>query len=96
MLDSIPKDASVLCDTYYLPHIAQRREIYVLDSKNINQNNNELINPELYDFIVIHVNSNLNETLSPFFEENNYKIYDEVSDRLVVYQTPFYQSQKTK
>jgi hypothetical protein len=31
MLDSIPKDASVLADTYYVPYLAQRSEIYLLD-----------------------------------------------------------------
>jgi hypothetical protein len=30
ILDTIPKDASVCCDTYLLPHLADREEIYEL------------------------------------------------------------------
>lgn len=92
MLDSIPKDASVLCDPYYVPHAAQRREIYVFDFADVDTSNNSLIQSERYDFIVVPVNSDLNQTIRPFFDENGYKVYDEIPDRLIVYQAPFYET----
>ena len=92
MLDSIPQDASVLCDPYYVPHAAQRDEIYLFDFYDVDQSDNSLIDAERYDFIAVPVNSDLNKTLRPYFDQNGYTIYDEVVDRLVVYQSPYYEN----
>jgi len=47
LLNSLPKDAVICADTFLVPHIAQRREIYMLDSKT---------KPPYYnsDFIIIY------------------------------------------
>lgn len=90
MLDSIPQDASVLCDPYYVPHVAQREKVYLFDFYDVDQSNNSLIDSERYDFIAVPVNSDLNETIRPFFDQNGYTVYDVVPDRLIVYQAPFY------
>lgn len=94
MLDSIPKDASVLCDPYYVPHVAQRDKVYLFDFYDVDQSNNSLIEPERYDFIAVPVNSDLNKAIRPFFEENGYTVYDEVPNRLIVYQAPFYTTEE--
>ncbi|MDE5583693.1 MAG: DUF2079 domain-containing protein [Ruminococcus sp.] len=96
MLDSIPKDASVLCDPYYVTHAAHRREIYVFDLADVDTSNNTLIQSERYDFIAVPVNSDLNKTIRSFFDENGYKVYDEVPDRLIVYQAPFYKTKENE
>ncbi len=94
MLNSIPQDASVLCDPYYVPHVAQRDKVYLFDFYDVDQSNNSLIEPERYDFIAVPVNSDLNKTISPFFEKNGYTVYDEVPNRIVVYQAPFYTTEE--
>lgn len=90
MLDEIPQDASVVCDTWLLPHIADRDEVYLLDNNDYNAATNEIIEPEKYDFFVVPVGTELTNNLLPLFEEMGITLYDEIPGRIQVYKSPLY------
>lgn len=90
MLDEIPQDASVACDTWLLPHIADRDEVYLLDDGDYNAETNEIRNPERYDFFVVPVGTDLTNNLLPLFEEMGITLYDEIPGRIQVYKSPLY------
>jgi uncharacterized membrane protein len=46
LLASIPDDASVACDAFYVPHLAQRDEIYELTDSDVSQ-------PSTTDFVIV-------------------------------------------
>lgn len=90
MLDEIPQDASVACDTWLLPHIADRDEVYLLDDGDYNAETNEIIRAERYDFFVVPVGTDLTNNLLPLFEEMGITLYDEIPGRIQVYKSPLY------
>ncbi len=90
MLDEIPQDASVICDTWLLPHIADRDEVYLLDNNDYNAATNEIIEPEKYDFFVVPVGTELTNNLLPLFDELGITLYDEIPGRIQVYKSPLY------
>lgn len=90
MLDTIPQDASVACDTWLLPHIADREEIYILDNNDYNEAENSIVDPERYDFFVIPVGTDLYNNIQPLFEEFGITLYDEIDGRIEIYKSPLY------
>lgn len=90
MLDNIPDDASVLSETWFVPHIANRSEVYLLDNNDYNAEQNSIINFERYDFIVVSVGSEVYKNIKPLFEELGVTLYDETDGRVEVYKCPHY------
>lgn len=90
MLDEIPQDAAVACDTWLLPHIADRDEVYLLDGGDYNAETNEIIEPERYDFFVVPVGTELTNNLLPLFDEMGITLYDEIPGRIQIYKSPLY------
>ena len=85
LLETIPDDASVICDTFYLPHLANRKEVYLLD-------NNDVGIPCKADFAVVAVNS---EYAQPYIAQiigEGYSLYDSNNSSMEIYVSADYQA----
>lgn len=94
-LDTIPKDASVISNTIYLPHIADRYEIYNLNDEIIVENgilSSESSDIESYDFYVLS-SWDKNDIL-PLIELYGYTLFAECEDTVYIYQSPEYKFEK--
>ncbi len=96
MLDRIPHDAAVACDTWLVPHIANRDEVYLLDNNDYNASENKIVDPERYDFFVIPVGTELYNNIQPLFEEMGITLYDKIDGRIEIYESPLYDIYKTE
>ena len=96
MLDTIPQDASVVCDTWLVPHIADRAEIYILDNNDYNEAENKIVDPERYDFFVVPVGTELYNKIQPLFEELEITLYDKIDGRIEIYKSPLYDIYKNE
>ena len=96
-LDSLPQDASVISNTWYLPHIADRKEIYILDQNDIKKNPNdenimELVSPDRYD---LYVMSHRDENTLKYIEllhAKGFTLFDELEGDIIVYAHPNYKT----
>ena len=85
LIDSIPEDASVACDSFYLPHLAQRDEIYLLDSNDVEP-------PSFTDFVIVRTEQNEeweDQEVSKLQTEG-YVYYDGCQDMMDIYVSPEY------
>lgn len=84
----IPEDASVMCDNWHVPHLANRDTIYVLDSTSAEE-------PSNTDFVIVR--EDLEEEDQKWvkkeqekLEKEGYIIWDTVKDSFQVYISPEY------
>ncbi|MCQ2417283.1 MAG: DUF2079 domain-containing protein [Oscillospiraceae bacterium] len=91
VLDSIPKDAVVAADAFFVAHCADHKEVYLFDMNDVDQNYGTLLEPDRYDFIAFGPNSELGNTVTPMLETLGFTVYDQYESRVIVYQSPFYQ-----
>lgn len=94
-LDTVPSDASVIAYRNYLPHIADRSEIYIFDSNDFTADpydeTNLILNlSESYDFYVMSLAEDITEYAVPQLEAAGYTKFNEVPDYLVIYVSPDY------
>ena len=85
LIDSIPENASVACDSFYLPHLAQRDEIYLLDSNDVEP-------PSFTDFVIVRTEQNEeweDQEVSKLQTEG-YVYYDGCQDMMDIYVSPEY------
>ena len=85
LIDSIPEDASVACDSFYLPHLAQRDEIYLLDGNDVEP-------PSFTDFVIVRTEQNEeweDQEVSKLQTEG-YVYYDGCQDMMDIYVSPEY------
>ena len=78
-LDSIPKDASVKASTFFVPHIADRHEIYEINSKNET------------DYVVFDMRPalvNETETLRSIYYGMGYTTVLDVPDHILIIKNP--------
>lgn len=85
MLDSIPDDAVVGCDTFLCPHTSNRDWLYVFDNGAANMDEGTINEPEKYDFVVISSSSELHNAIRDDFFSNGFTVYDEIPGRFTVY-----------
>ena len=85
---SIPKEASVLANTSFLPHIADRDQIYLFDdsclAKDEEGNVTDLFGLEKYDFCVLSKHDPLTDQAKPFLEAAGWTVYAEPEGDLVI------------
>lgn len=82
----IPDDTSVTADTWYVPHLANRKEIYMMrDTDN---------NFKYTDFVIVRLDANYDWTDSKikFLEDNGYTLYAENSGVFKIYMSSDYRS----
>ena len=94
-LDTVPDDASVLSNSFYLPHIANREEVYMLDNSYLAVDPNDETNKTVkdvykFDFYVLAAHDESTPYFVASLEEAGFKIYNEVSDRMIIYVNPNY------
>lgn len=92
-LDSVPEDASVIANTWYLPHIADRREVYNFNNDDFIIDESEtavaLREPERYDFYVMSTSDSNTVTAIPLLEDAGFTLYNK-TDGIVIYVSPDY------
>lgn len=92
-LDSIPEDASVGVNTWYLPHVADRAEVYSFDGHDALDVNQTSIDSEKclkYDYLVISPMDEYYTLLTSQLEQLGFTLYNSVDGRIVIYQNPMY------
>lgn len=85
LLESIPEDASVACDSFLLTHIAQRDEVYLLDTSDVEP-------PSFTDFVIIRTELN-DEWHTPELEKlkkEGYVYFNGKQDLMEIYVSPEY------
>lgn len=75
VLDTIPKDASVSCSTFLLPHIADRDEIY---ETQYHQNKTDI------DYVAIDLRYEGERSTMQFYLDAGYSVYAEMDGLLVI------------
>lgn len=88
-LQNIPEDASVGADVFIIPHAANRKEIYIFDSYDINEDGT-LTTPERFDIVVIPMISDMYVTWSETLINNGYVVCEQINDRYQFYMSPTY------
>lgn len=99
-LDTIPEDAAVACNTWYLPHIANRDEVYLLDNGDFNT---DPMNPQImtlkeidrYDFFVMNYRDDYVAQAVAQLTREGYTLYNEAetaSGHIVIYASAEYPS----
>ena len=92
---SVPKDASVLANTFLLPHVADRDQVYELDGRCFAEDDDGkivgMIGLGNYDFCVFKKNDDMTEQARPFLEEAEWTVYAESEgDFVIVFVSPAY------
>ncbi|MBQ8905330.1 MAG: DUF2079 domain-containing protein [Ruminococcus sp.] len=84
-LDSIPPDASVCADSWYLPHLAQRRTLYLLQGAQ----------PALYhcDYAVVNASDEHADVQIAHLTAEGYQRISAPDDRCILFQKPDYIAQ---
>ena len=84
----IPEDASAMCDNWYVPHLANRDTIYILDSTSAEE-------PSSTDFVIVR--EDLGEEDQKWvkkeqekLKKEGYILWDTVEDSFQVYISPEY------
>ena len=102
-LDSVPKDGRVIVNTWFLPHIADREEVYIFDR------NDFITNPDIesdvfaetvtglkdiqrYDFYVMSRGDENTAIALPYLEEAGFTYYTGTEDYIVIYVSPEYRA----
>lgn len=85
-LSSIPDDASVTCDTWFVPFLANRDEIYEMSDTLAYE-------PSKTDFVVVCVSESYdyNDALLEKLESEGYIYYNGVESNLEIYVSPTYE-----
>lgn len=89
-LDTIPRDASVNATPFFIPHISERDELYLFDMSDIDEATQTIKNMD-FDFFVFGPNTELCDITKPLLEQYGWTVFDEVPNRVLIYQNPNYQ-----
>ena len=73
------------CDSFYLPHLAQRDEIYLLDSNDVEP-------PSFTDFVIVRTEQNeeWEDQEVGKLQTEGYVYYDGCQDMMDIYVSPEY------
>ena len=86
-LERIPSDASVSCDTNFLPHVAQRDEIYSIDSSNFTFYGSSvagLKNINQTDYVVLNMTDDSQIQACEIFKSKGYSVFLEEKDQVTI------------
>ena len=85
---SVPKDASVLANTFILPHVADRDRVYELDKgcfvKDALGNIADMVGLENYDFCILKKNDDLTEPAREILEAAGWTVYAKSEEDFVI------------
>ncbi|MBR6255397.1 MAG: DUF2079 domain-containing protein [Clostridiales bacterium] len=86
-LERIPSDASVSCDTNFLPHVAGRDEIYSIDSSNFTFYGSSvagLKNINQTDYVVLNMTDDGQIQACEIFKSKGYSVFLEEKDQVTI------------
>ncbi len=87
-LSSIPGDACVIADTNYLPHIANRKELYLLSEDDFVTNGGRVLSikdMDRYDYFVLNEKDGNTQGAAAILESSGYKRFAESEGCVVIY-----------
>lgn len=94
-LDTVPRDAAVISNTWFLPHIADRKEVYIFDKNDFVKEGEDtytaLKDMDRYDFYVLSRRDENTNLAIPYLEEAGYTVFNETENFIVIYVSPDYQ-----
>ncbi len=85
-LDEIPADSVIGADAFYIPHISDRKEVYIFDYGDLSEDKASLREPERYDYVVLPLGGEINRDAAQPLEQAGYTVWRTLGDRMVVYQ----------
>lgn len=94
-LDTIPTDGTVISNTIYLPHIADRERIYLLGDDDFEKNGDEIIGIKdmgKYDFYVLSYGDGRTYSAIPYLESAGFTVFADCEGAVVIYENPAYHS----
>ncbi len=94
-LDTIPENGSVAVNTWLLPHVADRKEVYTLDNSDfeINAADESFVRikeKERYDFFVLRTQMDYYAEVSAELQAAGYTVYNTMDDYMVIYVSPHF------
>ncbi|MBQ8927819.1 MAG: DUF2079 domain-containing protein [Oscillospiraceae bacterium] len=95
-LDTVPRDASVLSNIWFLPHIAERRELYSFDKKDLIPDPaaegayTGVYDLDKYDFLVLSRADENTDFAMPYIEAAGFTLFNETENYIVIYVSPDY------
>ncbi|MBE6876957.1 MAG: DUF2079 domain-containing protein [Ruminococcus sp.] len=103
-LDTVPEDGRVNANAWFLPHLADRREIYIFDRNDFETNPELAIEGEdnfidtitglkdvqRYDFYVMSRGDENTAAAIPYLEELGFTPYAETENYVIIYVSPEY------
>lgn len=87
-LASIPQDACVIADTNYLPHIAERKEIYLLDESDLIIANGRVLSikdMDRYDYFVMNEKDGNTAGTAAILESSGFTRFAESEGAVIIY-----------
>ena len=87
-LTSIPADACVIADTNYLPHVASRKEIYLLSEEDFSTANGKVLSIKdinKYDYFVLNEKDGNTQGAVAILESNGFTRFAESEGCVVIY-----------
>lgn len=96
VFEDIPEDARIAANTWYLPHLANRDEIYILDNGDFsideyNEDNTFLTEPDRYDMFVMSAYDTHTGAAIKQLTANGFVLYDEINNsagNIIIYTRP--------
>ncbi len=98
-LDSVPEDGRVIVNTWFLPHLADRKEVYIFDRDDFTKNPEieefeesvtGLVDMDHYDFYVMSRGDENTAIAIPYLEQAGWQIFNETEDYIIIYVSPEY------
>ena len=94
-LASIPEDASVAANTWFVPHVANRDEVYLFDKNDFARDSEDnitgILNLQRYDFYALsRADENTNSAIN-YLEQAGYQIFNQTENYIIIYVSPDYQ-----
>lgn len=93
-IQSVPKDASVLANTFLLPHAAYRDQVYSLDDGCFLEDDFGdivgMVGLERYDFCVFSKHDPMTDQAVPFLEAAGWTVYAESDGFVIIFVNPSY------
>ncbi len=94
-LDTIPENGSVVLNTWLLPHVADRAEVYTLDNNDYiidaaTETFQGIKEPGRYDFFVLRTTEKYFNEVSAELLRLGFTEYNRLPDYMVIYMSPHY------
>lgn len=102
-MDTVPEDGRVIANPWFLPHMADRPEIYIFDQNDLTTNErgierglefaqavNGLADPERYDFYVLSNGDPNTKLARPYLKKAGFTLYAETEGYVEIYVSPEY------